>query len=84
MDAVAGCEWVLRELLGQVYSEEYLGKYDLAFQKFSLQGGGGGGGAAGSCSETRKGDTPTQIAPGCVCDHWGALTLESCYAPFIC
>ena len=40
---VAGCEWVLGELLGQVYGEEYLGKHDLAFQNFSLQGGAGAG-----------------------------------------
>lgn len=30
---------MLGELLGQVYGEEYLGKHDLAFQNFSLQGG---------------------------------------------
>lgn len=29
--------------MGQVYGEEYLGKYDLAFQKFSLQEGAGAG-----------------------------------------
>lgn len=36
---VAGCEWVLRELLGQVYGEEYPAKYSSAFPKFPLQGG---------------------------------------------
>lgn len=34
---------MLGELLGQVYGEEYLGKHDLAFQNFSLQGGAGAG-----------------------------------------
>lgn len=47
MDAVdswvSGYEWVLGELLGQVYGEEYLRKHDLAFQKFSLQEGIGAG-----------------------------------------
>lgn len=47
MDAVdswvAGCEWALGELLGQVYGKEYPAKYDPAFQKFSLQGGMGAG-----------------------------------------
>lgn len=36
---VARCEWVLGELLGQVYEEEYPAKYSSAFQKFYLQGG---------------------------------------------
>lgn len=36
---VVGCEWILGELLGQVYGEEYLRKYNLVFQKFPCQGG---------------------------------------------
>lgn len=83
---VAGCEWVLGELVGQVYGEEYSGKYDLAFKIFSLQGcGGGGGGSAENCfSETGKCDTPPTIAPGCVCNYWGDLPPESCHGPFTC
>lgn len=88
MDAVdswvAGCEWRL-ELLGQVYGEEYPGKYDLFFQKVTLQGGMGGGGAAESYfSEAQKCDTPSSIVPGCAYDHLWASPLDTCYALFPC
>lgn len=61
---------MLGELLGQVYGEEYLGKHDLAFQNFSLQGGAGAGEVLLEVASVRqKRDAPSQIAPGCVYDH---------------
>lgn len=71
---VAGCEWALGELLGQVYGEEYLGKTWLSLPKFLLTRVQGGR----CCWKLFQWDretwhtTPAGV-PGCVYDHWGAL-----------